>query len=130
MPSMANIAVEDAAAATVTYTASVPSAGDRSPAVWRQNAASGIIGHRPTLSVVTRDNQKQNGRVFEAHFKYPITVEVEGEVKVAAIMPFTISGTLPTNVDSADVQDGFIQMGNLLVSTLIRDVALDGYAPT
>lgn len=130
MPAMANITVKDAANADVVYNAAAPSAGDRSPAVWRCNAASSIIGHRPHFTVLTRDNQKQNGRAFEARFSFPIVDDVDGLPTVLAKMPFQVTGTLPTNVDSAVVNDAFIQMGNLLVSTLIRSVASEGYAPT
>lgn len=132
MPAMANITVQNAAAANVTFTAATPSAGDRVPAVWRQNAASEIIGFRPTLQVTTRDNAKRNGRVFECVFKYPVfmTDAGSGRKVLLATVPFSIQGTLPTNVDAAIVNDAFVQLSNLLSSTLIRSVAAEGYAPT
>lgn len=131
MPSMANIAVLNAAAASVTYTAATASAGDKVAAVWRQNAASEIVGFRPSLSVTTRDNAKRNGRIFEASMRYPIFMtETSGQKVLLATVPLTLSGTLPTNVDFAAVKDAFIQFGNLMVSTLIRDSVAEGYAPT
>lgn len=130
MPSMANITVKNAALADVVYVAATPSAGDRSAAVWRANALSAVIGFRPTFSVVTRDNQKQNGRVMEAVMRFPILGTVDGNTAVIATVPFTLSGTLPTNVDSALVADAFTQLGNLIASTLMRAVASDGYSPT
>jgi hypothetical protein len=130
MPSMANITVQNAAAGSVVYTAATASAGDRSPAVWRATAASAIIGHRPRFQLSTRDNSRQNGRVFEASFSFPIVESIGGIDTVTAKVPLQVSGTLPTNVDSADVEDAFVQFGNLLVSTLIRASAAEGYAPT
>lgn len=132
MPSMANIAVLNNAAATVTYTAATASAGDKVPAVWRQNAASEIIGLRPQLSVTTRDNAKRNGRIFEATMKYPIfmTDASSGQKILLATVPLSLTGTLPTNVDAVQVKDAFVQFGNLAVSTLIRSAIEEGYAPT
>lgn len=130
MPQMANITVKDAANVDVIYVASAPSAGDRIPAVWRANALTPIIGHRPSFTVVTRDNQKRSGRIMEASFKFPILGTVDGQTVVLATVPFSFSGTLPTNVDSAKVADAFVQFGNLVASVLVRSSASDGYAPT
>lgn len=130
MPAMANITVLNAAAGNVVYVAATPSAGDRSPAVWRANALSAIISHRPRFSLVTRDNARQDGRVFESSFSFPIIETIDGVATVVATVPLRMSGTLPTNVDSTKVKDAFIQNGNLLVSTLVRDSAEEGYAPT
>jgi hypothetical protein len=127
---MANIAVLNKAAASVTYNAATPSAGDRSPAVWRANALSAIIGHRPRFQCVTRDNSRQNGRVFEASMSFPIVATVDGVDVIVAKVPLQATGTLPTNVDAASVEDAFIQFGNLLASSLIRSVAAEGYSPT
>lgn len=132
MPSMANITVQNAAAANVTYTAVTPSAGDRSPAVWRQNAASEILGFRPIFTFVTRDNAKRNGRVVESTYKMPVfmTDAGSGQKILLATVPFSFTGTLPTNVDFAQVKDAFVQYGNLLVSTLIRSAIEEATAPT
>lgn len=130
MPSMANITVKNAANADVIYVAKVPSAGDRSPARWTADAASAIIGHRPTLELTTRTNGSNNGRICDWNFVYPITATVEGVTSVLARVPFKGSFTMPTNVDSAQAADAFVQLGNLLVSTLMRAAASEGYAPT
>lgn len=130
MPAMASITVKDAANVDVVYSPATPSAGDRSPAVWRANGLSTIIGHRPSFSVLTRDNQRQDGRAFEARFSFPITGTVSGETVILAKVPFQVTGTLPTNVDSSDVLDAFTQLGNLLASSLVRSTASEGYAPT
>lgn len=130
MPSMADITVQNAAAANVTYNAAAPSAGDKVPAVWRQNAASAIIGHRPTFSVVTRDNGNRNARQFSAVFRFPVVENIDSRDVITATVPLTVSGTLPTNVSNTEINDAFVQFGNLLVSALIRSVAQEGYAPT
>lgn len=130
MPSMANISVQNKAAATVVYVAATPSAGDRSPAVWRLSAASAVIGNRPKFQLLTRDNSRGNGRVFQASFSFPVLQTIAGVETVVAKVPLSVEGTLPTNVDNALVEDAFVQFGNLLVSALIRASASEGYAPT
>lgn len=132
MPSMANIAVNDNAAVSRTYTAATPSAGDRSPAVWRRNDVSGQLAARPRFTMMTRDNAKQNGRVVEIRMSYPVihADATTGLDVVDAVIPLVVQGTLPTNVDASSVIDAFVQFGNLLVSTLIRSAIEEGYAPT
>lgn len=130
MPSMANITVKNKAGSDVVYVASVPSAGDKSPARWTFEASSAIIGFRPTLEVVTRSNSARNGRIVEVNGTYPIVETVDGRLTVSARVPFKLLTTAPTNVDSALAEDAFVQFGNLIVSTLMRSVFGTGYAPT
>lgn len=130
MPSMANITVKDSASVDVIYVAAVPSAGDRSPAIWRANALSPIIGFRPSFSVMTRDNQKQSGRIMEASFRFPVLGTIDGQTVLLATVPFTFAGTIPTNIDSTLALNAFTQFGNLCAASLIRSVVSDGYAPT
>jgi hypothetical protein len=130
MPSMANITVKNAANADVIYVAAAPSAGDKIPAVWTQNAASGIVGQRPKFTLATRDNGKGTGRHVSGAIRFPIVETVGGIPTVTAIVPLSLEGTLPTNVDASLVSEAFIQFGNLIVSALVCSSAADGYAPT
>lgn len=130
MPSMANITVKNAANADVVYVAATPSAGDRVPARWTQNAANAIIGFRPVFQVVTRDSSGKPGRIMDGSLRFPVVETVGGVPTQVALVPATFSITLPTNVDATVVSDAFVQLGNLLASSLIRAVAADGYAPT
>lgn len=130
MPTMANITVKNAANADVIYVAKVPSAGDKTPAVWIQDAAHAIVGFRPVFDVQTRTNGSGNGRILTATLRFPVIQTVNSVDSVAAICPWTITGTIPTNVDATKVQDAFVQLGNLAASALIRSAASDGYAPT
>lgn len=130
MPAMANITVLDRAGANVVYTAVSPSAGDRIHAVWRANALSPIIGLRPHFKVVTRDNGKQNGRIIQGDLVFPVTGLDGVNPIVLAKVPLSFSGTLPTNVTATDVENAFVQFGNLIASALIRAVAAEGSSPT
>lgn len=132
MPSMANITVKDSANADVVWVASVPSSGEKSPAVWRLVANSDKLQFRPTFSLSLKENGRNNGRIFSAEFKFPLAGENSdtGTPFLYATIPFNVSGTLPTNVDVATLNNAFVQFGNLLASTLVRSSASEGYAPT
>lgn len=130
MPTMASITVKNAAAADVIYNAAVASAGDKTPARWNQNAASAVAGFRPTFNCVTRDNGQGSARVMECNFMFPHIQTVSSIDSIAAKTTAKISVTLPTNFSATGVNDAFVQLGNLLVSALIRAVAEEGYSPT
>jgi hypothetical protein len=130
MPTAANITVKNAASADVVYVVASPSAGDRVPAIWRFNAASPIMAHRPTFRLVLRTNGKQDGRVIEGSLRFPIVDDVNGVATQLAVVPLSFSGTLPMNVNTSWVTDAFIQFGNLVSSTLVRTAADEMSAPT
>lgn len=132
MPSMANITVKAADGTTdVTYTAKTASAGDKIAAVWTNDAASGIIGYRPKFMAMTRNNGSNNARILEASLALPVIFDPGTGVfiKLATVV-CDVRAVIPTNVDVDDVKEGFAQFGNLLVSTLMRQVAETGYSPT
>lgn len=129
MPSMANITVKDAANADKVFVSKTASAGDKSPARWSQDAASSIIGRRPTVTVETRDNGAKNGRVYKDTITFPI-VSTIGGVETVTWFTSRMETTIPTNVDNAVVNDAYVQMSNLRASALLRSVVQEGYAPT
>jgi len=121
MPSMANITIKASDGTTnVVYNAATPSAGDKSPAVWRAVAANVVPMYRPSFSLVFRDNGQKTGRHVEGVFKYPIVVTENGVAVLKATVPMSFSGTLPTNVDASLVKEATYQFGNLVVNALIR----------
>lgn len=132
MPNMANIIVKKADGTTdVTFNAASPSAGDLSPAVWRQNSASGIIGHRPKATLVVRDNAAKTGRVFQSAGSFPIThTDTSGKVSLIAIVPMRFEGTLPSGVTDTQLNEAVFQYGNFIVSNLFRAALTEQYAPT
>lgn len=130
MPSMADITVKNVANADVVYVAKTPSAGDKSPAVWTQDAASPIIGFRPKLQVQTRNNGSNNGRIVEGTFSLIATDNSSGVELKTATIPIEFRVVIPTNVDYTFAREATHQWGNLMVSTLLRQVFDSGYAPT
>lgn len=130
MPNMADITVKNKAGTDVVFNAATPSAGDRSPAKWTQNAANAIIGFRPVLSIASRESGGKPGRIVEGSLRFPITGTVGGVPTQLALVPMSFQATIPTNVDAGMVSDAFVQFGNLLASAMVRSIADTGYAPT
>lgn len=133
MPSMADITVKKADGTTnVTYVAATPSAGDKSPAVWTLNAASGIQGFRPRLELQTQYNGPQTLRQARVRFSYPVTYTdtTTGLAKQLANVGFDGVVYLPVEMTTTDWNEAFAQLGNLMSSTLVRSSVQEGFAPT
>ncbi|DAD52331.1 coat protein [ssRNA phage SRR6960803_13] len=130
MPQMANIVVKNVANVDVTYVAASPSAGDKTPAVWRLNAASSIIGRRPTFTAMSRDNTAKTARSLFISMRFPVVVTENSVDRVAATIPLNLEVVLPTNIAVSNCLEAFTQFGNLISSSLIRSVAEEGYTPT
>lgn len=130
MASIANITVKNAANADVIYVAKVGSAGDNSPAQWRCDAASAVSGNRPQFSLTTRSNAGRTVRHMRHSLVFPIIETIGGVETVVGTVRWSGDLTILQNVSDAKVEDAVTQGGNLLVSTLFRASAKDGYAPT
>lgn len=132
MPNMADIVVKKADNVTnVTYVAQSGSAGDKSPAIWTQNAFSGIAGFRPKLEILTQDNGQKTIRQLKVNFTFPSTYTDTntGLVKANGSVGFDGVVFLPKGLTTTEWNEAFAQLGNLLASTLVREVAQTGYAP-
>jgi hypothetical protein len=128
---MANITVKNKANADVVYVSATPSSGDRTPAVWTQNAASPYLDRRPKLSVSTRNSGGQlPARIIQISTVFPVVETIQGADVVTARVVFNGSVTLPTNCDGLKASDGFHQLGGLIASALMREVGDTGFAPS
>lgn len=131
MPQMANITVKKSDGTTdIIYVGVAPSAGDKIPAIWRADAVSTIPKHRPTLSLLLKDNGPKTARHVTGVYKYPVAATVSGVETLLGTVPFEFNGTLPTNLDANAVKEAIYQFGNLLVAALVRQQMTDGYAAT
>lgn len=130
MPSMANITVKNVANADVVYVAKVPSAGDRSPAKWSQDAAHAVPAFRPAIAVGTKDSSDGRRRVAEINYVFPVIQAINGVDTLVDKLVFqgTLSGSKFT-IDTATAE-GVHQLSNLLASTLMRSQLSEGYAAT
>jgi len=132
MAQIANITVKKNDGTTdATYTAVVPSAGDKTPAIWRNQSVGSAAAHRPELRVSSQSNGPKTARRVEATFVYPTTATgSDGKVIVSDRLVFTGSWVLPQGMPDADINEAVSQGVNLLASTLMKDTLKSGYAPT
>jgi len=132
MPSMANITVKKNDGTTdVTYTAVVPSAGDKSPAVWRNNSMGSAPAHRTEFSIQSLWNGPRTARKVTGKFMYPVTaVGTDGKTNIVDRGWLTFEGIVPQTMADADINELVSQSANLIGATLIKDSLKTGYAPT
>lgn len=132
MPQMANITVKKNDGTTdVVYSQVVPSAGDKSPAIWKNNTVGTAASHRPELKLMSRDNGVGTARRVEGTFVYPTLVTgTDGKVSVADRLPITLSAVVPKGMPDSDVNEAISQCVNLFASVLLKDSMKSGYAPT
>lgn len=131
MPTLANITVKKADGTTdVTYTAVAGAAGDKTPAVFRNNTVGTTIAERPSLLVSSRDNGPKTGRRVEINYSWPITAQDAGGNKtITGRMTGSCSVLIPQNQDASVIAEQAAQFGNLIGSTLIKASFNEGFAP-
>ncbi len=133
MPSQVAIIVKKADGVTnITWSAATPSSGDSTPAVWRSNSVSNVMGFRPKFTLLIRDNASKTGRVFQGSVTYPhtFTDTASGKISLVATTPIRFEGTLPAGVSLTDLKEAIYQAGNLFVDALVRSALEEQYAPT
>lgn len=132
MPTMASITVKKYDGTTdVIYDAAASSAGDKSPAVWRNATVGTAPAHRPELRMTTRSNGPNSARRADIAFSYPsLVVGTDGRTTIDARMNLTASAVVPQGMDSDDINEAVYQCCNLLAATLIKQAIRDGFAPT
>jgi len=115
----------------VTYTAVKPAGGDGDPAMWRDNSPSGYPGQKPTLLVSSQYNGNRTARRVKLTFKMNdlFTNSTTGVVGVRTTAIADVTVTLPLDMSSSTALEFSAQFGNLLASTLLRNVNTDGFAP-
>lgn len=131
MPALANITVKKADGTTdVVYTATAGSAGDTSPAVFRNNTVGTTIAQRPMLLVKSSDNGTRTARRVRVDFSWPIvSSDAGGNVVVTGRMSGEATVLIPQNQDAAVIAEQAVQFGNLIGSTLIKTSFNEGFAP-
>lgn len=132
MPNMANITVKKNDGTTdVVYTAFTPSAGDKTPAAWKNQTVGTAASHRPELKLVSRDNGAATARRVEGTYAYPTLVTgSDGKTTIADKVVLTFSAVIPKGMPDTDVNEAVSQGCNLIASTLVKDSLKIGYAPT
>jgi len=125
---MANMTVKKADGTTdITYTALSPSAGDKTPAIWRSNTVGASVAQRPEFRA-TANQLVNNKRVLKTNFVFPIVDAITNTVidYVTIVMESKIS----LKATDVDVKEAVYQGLNLVSNALIKQSASDGFAPT
>lgn len=132
MPAMANITVKKNDGTTdVIYTAVSQSAGDTSPALWRNQTVGTAAGHQPSVQMTSRNNGSATARRVDVTASYPTLVTgSDGKTSVADKVVLTISGAIPLGMPTADVNEAVSQLLNVSASVLFKDSFKTGFAPS
>lgn len=131
MPTMANITVKKNDGTTdAIYVAIVASGGDKSPALWRQDAAAGYPGQKPRLSISSRDNGDKTARRVDGTYIFPsvYTDTATSTTKVLSTGIVNFSCVVPANMPTADANELGAQFGNLMASALVKSINQQGYS--
>lgn len=132
MPQIANITVKKNDGTTdVIYTAVVPSAGDKSPAIWRNQTVGSAAAHQPQVQMQSRANGTGTARRVEVVGSYPsLTTGSDGRINVSDKVILTVSGVIPLGMATLDVNEAVSQLLNVCASVLSKDSFKTGFAPT
>lgn len=132
MPTMANITIKKADGTTdVTYVALSGSAGDKTPAQWRVEAAGSVAANRPTLTITSKSSADRQARIVEGKVLMPETVTDSTTGIVSTRLRETFGFTSITRLDAIDATTAELvaQATNLLKSPLVQETLKAGYAP-
>lgn len=136
MPTMANITVKKNDGTTdIIYGNLSAAAGDGSPAVWRQDTgqpAGMPVGLRPLCRLLTQWNGPKTARQVKFDFAFPYAVQDSTTTLYSAKDRVVFTGliTVPQAIPGTNINEAVAQGLNLLASTLFKQAAQDGYAPT
>ncbi len=132
MPQMADITVKKNDGTTdIVFTAMIPSAGDKSAAIWRSNTVGTAPALRPEMQCISQSNGPKTARRVNLKFSYPSLVTgSDGKVNVADRAIIEISAVIPQGMADADTNEAVSQGLNLAASTLIKSTVKAGFAPT
>lgn len=131
MPTLANIVIKKADGTTdVTYTAVASSAGDGTPAVFRNNMVGTTLAERPTLLIKSTSNGLKTARRIRVDFSWPtVSTDAGGNKTITGRMSGEASVVIPQNQDVAVIKEQAYQFAHVIASALIKASFDEGYAP-
>lgn len=132
MPAMASITVKKNDGTTdVVYTQVSQSAGDSSPALWRNQTVGSAASHQPAVTMTSRNNGNGTARRVDVTATYPTLVTgSDGKISVADKVVLTLSGAIPLGMPTTDVNEAVSQLLNVFASVLFKDSFKTGFAPS
>lgn len=115
----------------VVYTLLTAAAGDRTPAAWRNNSASGTIGQKPTFTMTSRSAGNGTARAIDFVFRWPsVYTDTTGVTRVRSTGQFKGTFVMPLDATDVDLQEAAAQCLHLLAHGGTVEVCKTGYAPT
>ncbi|DAD51506.1 coat protein [ssRNA phage Gephyllon.4_15] len=136
MPAMASIVVKKFDGVTdITFDSVAGSGGDGSPAVWRQDTGANAalpVGLRSLFKLWSVSNGPKTARQTKFNFVSPYAVQDSTTTRYSASDRVVIDGimTVPQAIPAGNINEAIYQACNLLASTLVKQAAAAGYAPT
>lgn len=132
MPQMANITIKKADKVTdVTWVAKTPSAGDKSPAVFKNDSVGTVLAQRPTFTVVAADNGTRKARRIRTTTYWPKSrLDSAGNIVVVGGASSEKSTLIPQDMTASEIAEFVYQEAALHLSVLLQAVGNEGYAPS
>lgn len=130
---ISNVTVKKADNTTnVTYTGVASSAGDKTPALWRDQAASGVLGVQPTFSMVASPNKTGTYRHVNFKFALPYKVVDPNGLDTAPLGSITADAhwAFPMALPATARAEAVAQFANLLASAIVKAYVESTYAPS
>lgn len=132
MATAVDITVKKADTTTdIVWSVITASGGEKSPAVWRSNTATGTQGQRPVFSVSSRWNADKTVRRVDVTGSFP-SVYTDTSTSLTAVRSkatMTMSFAFPQDMASTDISEAAHQIANLLSAPLVKGAYITGYAP-
>lgn len=120
----------NSAEASVTYTMLVASAGDKSPALFRDTASATQPVFQNMSSVSASQNGSGSVRRVTTRYVYPITeVDEAGNARQTGQIVANVTFSLPLLAKAADAEKAAAYFGNLMASAAFRQIHQTGYVP-
>lgn len=133
MPQMADITVKKNDGTTnITYSGVNPSSGDKTAAVWKALTVGTAPAHNPELRMTGKETQKGSHRQTHLTYQYPQLFTDTNTSLTQVLDRGRCDATFdfPKSMSQADINEQVSQFCNLVSSTLIKDSAKSGYAPS
>lgn len=130
MPTLANITVKKNDGTTdIVYTGMQPSAGDGSPAIWRQTSQP-YPSCQPELRVIAKQAKGKMGRSVRGTFVYPqaIVNSTTGVTSVLTTAFGDFTFVMDKNMSQTEINEASAQFSNLLSSALIKSCLATGFS--
>jgi len=129
---MALLTVKKADGTTdIDYTPMTPSAGDKTPAIWRANSVGDSVALRPEFRAIGMPSPDGTRRTLKTNLVFPVVVVdfMSGARKVTGYITQVTETKIFLAADDETVAEAIAQGANLTNTALMRECAKVGFAP-